>query len=407
MAWDDVLISGGGLLSPTGGAAEAFDALLKGRSGLHWSDALGAPAGPLSAGDARRVADLRDMLPQGARLDATSVMGAVCAQDAAGAAGWTAESLAACGVVIGSSRGPAASIEKFHDQFLSRGKSSPSMSPVTTGVTLAATAGGLLGCRGPSMMLSAACQTALSAIGVAWSLLRTGQAERMIAGGVEACMTPYTAGSLRKLGILSSSRAQYPLRSGEPDRDGTVLSEGAALFALETESAFTSRCNSAGALEVAVPQAPGPKPQAHLADVAMASESTSLTGVTETGEGLQQCLRAILSRNDRPDLIVGHLPGTVNGDAAECAAYRACLPEVPVTALKWSTGHMLGASPGFALAMALEMMRRGVVPGLPFATEDNIVPNVVREPREMPVQSVLICALGFGGNAAAVLVRKR
>lgn len=400
MAVDDVLITGSGLLSPTGGAAESFDALVQGRSGLQWSEALGAPAGALSVDDARRVAELRETLPHGARLDATSVMGAVCARDAAWVAGLTAGDLSACGVVLGSSRGPATSIEKFHEQFLSRGKSSPSMSPVTTGVTLAATAGALLGCLGPSMMLSAACQTTLSALGVAWSLLRTGQAERMFAGGVEACLTPYTTGSLRKLGILSASRARYPLRSGEPDRDGTVLSEGAAVFTLETESAFTSRCNSSNVLEVAVPQA-------HLADVAMASESTSITGVTETGDGLQQCLRAILSRNDRPDLIVGHLPGTVNGDAAESAAYRACLPGVPVTGLKWATGHMLGASPGFALAMALEMMRRGVVPGLPFATENNIIPDVVRETRDMPVQSVLISAMGFGGNAAAVLIRKR
>lgn len=379
-------ITGMGLLTPTGTSPQAcFEALARGVTGFRFDEDLGVPLGPVQfngeEGQIRGYAR---------RLDRTALMAIAAGKSAL--AGRNGADTRGLGVIVGTSRGAALSFEKYHLDYLSRHQSSPSMSPVTTGVTLSSAVAAANGCWGPVFSLSAACMGGMTAIGTAFGLIHAGQAPGFIAGGSEACLSGFTVGSLDRLHLLSHNRHRYPLQAGEPGRDGTVLSEGAVLFVLEATSAL-----------------PGPNivPLAEIVAFAQASETETLTGISENAEALQRCLASVLRRQPWPDLVIGHFAGTPNGDQAEVNAYRKLLPpEIPITALKWSTGHMLAASPSFSVAMAVECMRQGLIPGLPYATAHNIIPGVRPAPPVVKkIRTVLVTALGFGGGAAALLLR--
>lgn len=384
-----VFITGAGLLAPTGATLDScFEALLDGVTGLKFDSDFGLAVGRLHSDAEQLVVAVRERR-DARRLDRTAVMAIAAAEEAAKEAGCSGA--APMGVIVGTSRGAARSLEEYHARFLSECRSSASMSPVTTGATLSSAVAAALKCRGPVFTVSSACQSGLTALGTAMALIRSGQAEQFIAGGAESCLTAFTLGSLDKLGLLSHSRAQYPLQPGEPDRDGTVLAEGAALFVLESQAALQER---------------GGTPLAEIIAFAQSSEASTLTGISAEAEALQGCLRNILNQG-MPDLAIGHLPGTHAGDDAEMLAYRKTLQgSVPVAGLKWSTGHMLGASPGFSVAMALECMRRSLVPRIPCATAGNLIPGAAGPHVSRPVNSVLVAGTGFGGNAAAMLLRK-
>ena len=383
-----VFITGAGLLAPTGASPGCcFQALLEGTTGLGFDNDFGLAVGRLHPDAERLVVAVRERRAA-RRLDRTAIMAIAAAEQAAKQAGCPATT--AMGVIVGTSRGAARSLEEYHARFLSERRSSAGMSPVTTGVTLSSAVAAALKCEGPVFTVSSACQSGLTALGTAMALIQSGQAEQFIAGGAESCLTAFTLGSLNKLGLLSHSRAQYPLQPGEPDRDGTVLAEGAALFVLESQAALQER---------------GATPLAEIVAFAQSSEASTLTGISAEAEALQGCLRNILSHG-MPDLVIGHLPGTVAGDDAEMRAYRRTLcGSVLIAGLKWSTGHMLGASPGFSVAMALECMQRGLVPRMPCATAGNLIPGAAGPHVSRPVDSVLVAGTGFGGNAAAMLLR--
>ena len=389
MGLSPVYITNAGVIGPTGsGVAAAFDALLAGCCGLHFDTDLGAPTGPLARDAAAQLETLSHEVDALRRLDRTALLAVAAAREATRSIDLAA--LSSAGVVIGSSRGAQQSMEIYYRQFLETGKSSPSMSPVTTPVTLPAAVAAERGCGGPVLSVSAACQTGATAIGTALSLIQTGQMPAALAGGAEACLTAFTIGSLLKLKLLSERRDDYPLRSGEPDRDGMVLSEGATVCLLAGAPWLDEQCII---------------PRAQVLGFTQAHERGTLTGISSDADALRRCLRTLLEAHGQPDLIIGHLPGTVQGDAAEAQAYAELLRGVPVTGFKWSVGHMLGASAAFAVAMALEIFRAGRAPGLPFATERNILGDIIRETKTMKARTILVTALGFGGNASAILLK--
>ena len=383
-----VFITGSGVLAPTGSdGARCFEALSTNTPGLQFDPTLGLPSGRLHP---NAEALLEQVSRRGAarRLDRTALLAIAAGEQAM--VGCNGLDPARSGVIVGTSRGATISLEKYHSEYLRSRRSSPSMSPVTTAVTLPAAVAGATGLQGPVFSVSAACTGGLTAMGTAFGLIQAGQARAFLAGGAEASLTSFTAGSLEKLGLLSHSRGAFPVRPGEPGRDGTALAEGSALFVLEEETSMRGR---------------GGEPLAEILAFAQQAERGSLTGISDEAEGLQQCLEQVLG-GETPDLVIGHFAGTPQGDEAEARAYRRVLRDgTPVTAVKWSTGHMLAASPSFSVAMALGCMQAGRVPGAPYATRDNIIRDLCVDPAPLKIRTALVTALGFGGGAAAMLLR--
>lgn len=98
------------------------------------------------------------------------------------------------------------------------------------------------------------------------------------------------------------------------------------------------------------------------------------------------------------DIIVTHTPGTIIGDLAEINAIKTVFGEhgPALTTNKWKLGHTLGASGMISIEMAILMLDHQEFLKVPFATQ--------RPPHQ--IQNILVNAVGFGGNAVSILLKK-
>lgn len=291
------------------------------------------------------------------------------------------------GINLGSSRGATGLWEKYFQQFSKDGGqgASPLSSPTTTLGNLSSWLGTYLGTAGPAISHSVTCSSALQAIinGVAW--LESGRCRYFLTGGSEAPLTDFTLAQMKALRIYATpTAAAYPCRSLDDKKSANtmVLGEGAALFALEPEP---------------------DQALAWIAGLGYAQEMpTSPTSVSTDGKALQRAMRQALEEygRDTVDVVVCHAPGTRKGDAAEQRAVRSVFGgKLPVlTGNKWKLGHTLGASGGLSLEMALLMLEHDQVFSIPFlAGKENPVKGI---------ESIMINAMGFGGNAVSIIITR-
>jgi 3-oxoacyl-(acyl-carrier-protein) synthase len=286
-----------------------------------------------------------------------------------------------CATIIGSSRGNTQSLEGEMERFTTGQPLSVSGSPATTMGSFAAAVARDAALGGMQMSVSSACSTSMQAMIVGAAMIRAGLADEALVGGAECATTPFTVALLKRLRIYHrSDENTYLPFSGE--RFGMVVGEGAAMHLVTTRAAQAN---------------------AEILGVGSASERATMTGLSPQGHALVvACRRALGDAQMDPQAVGGiyaHGAGTRIGDAAELNAYRsvfgAALP--PLLFDKWCFGHTLGAASATSVALAIEWSRRGkgyVVPGIQsFAHEIS------------PGSAVLVAALGFGGGAAAVLLR--
>lgn len=288
------------------------------------------------------------------------------------------------GINIGSSRGATGLWEQHYAQWQQEGAASlsPLASPTTTLGNISSWLGAYLNIEGPSVSHSVTCSTALQAIanGVAW--LESGRCQRFLAGGSEAPLTPFTLAQMKALRIYAAPEAAvYPCRSlsNMPYPNSMVLGEGAAIFVLEPDAE---------------------QPLAWISGIGFAQEVPATpTAVSARGEAIARAMRQALREHgqEQIDVIVCHAPGTRRGDAAERYAIEAVFGKRPpiLTGNKWKIGHSLGASGGLSLEMALLMLQEQEVYPIPFLPATAI---------DRPIKSIMVNAMGFGGNAISVII---
>jgi 3-oxoacyl-(acyl-carrier-protein) synthase len=99
------------------------------------------------------------------------------------------------------------------------------------------------------------------------------------------------------------------------------------------------------------------------------------------------------------DVIIMHAPGTIKGDVTEMRAIEKIFgTEIPLlTTNKWKVGHTFGASGMLSIEMALLMMQYNQFVPVPF---------VMQQKPKRPIEKILINAVGFGGNAVSILLKK-
>jgi 3-oxoacyl-[acyl-carrier-protein] synthase II len=260
------------------------------------------------------------------------------------------------------------------------------------------------GFTGPNYCTVSACASSNHAIGEAMRLIRDGYLDLAIAGGSEAATLPLTVAAFAQMTALSKNPdPESASRPFDANRNGFVLSEGAAALILESEEHATAR---------------GARIYCEVAGYGMSDDAHHITAPDPKGSGATLAMRwALEDAGEEPRAVAyvnAHGTSTQLNDASETVAIKAALGEevarrVAISSTKSMTGHMLGAAgavEGAACALAID---RGVVPPtIHYETPDpdcdlDYIPN---EARELDVRLALSNSFGFGGQNACVAFRR-
>ncbi|MGB9154533.1 MAG: beta-ketoacyl-[acyl-carrier-protein] synthase family protein [Alphaproteobacteria bacterium] len=253
-----------------------------------------------------------------------------------------------------------------------------------------------LGIKGPGFTVASACASAIHAMGVTLSMLRSGLIDAAITGGAEACLTYGTLKGWEALRVMAPDVCR-PFSAG---RLGMVLGEGAGMLVLETEEKAKKR---------------GAKIYAEFAGFGMSSDAKDITtpDVTGASRAVINCLRdAGLAPGD-VDYINAHGTGTRINDATETAAIKLALGDhakkIALSSSKSLFGHALGAAGALEMLATVLAVREDTAPptinyqGADPECDLDYVPNTARA---MPIRAALNNSFAFGGLNASVAVRK-
>ncbi|MBI2317989.1 MAG: beta-ketoacyl-ACP synthase II [Betaproteobacteria bacterium] len=404
-----VVVTGLGIISPVGNAvSEAWSNIVAGKPGIvpiARFDASGIAS--RIAGEVRGFEPTQYLSPKEARRMDTFMHYGM----AAGIQAWkdcglevTAENAERIGVNIGSGIGGLPIIEETHNDYLKGGarKISPFFIP---SAIINMTAGNLSimhGFKGPNLAMVTACTTAANCIGESGRLIEYGDADVMVAGGSEACVTPLAVGGFAAARALST-RNDDPATASRPwdkDRDGFVLGEGAGVMVIEEYEHAKKR---------------GARIYAELVGYGMSADAFHMTAPPEDGEGAARCMANAL-RNarlnpDAIDYINAHGTSTPLGDIAEAVAVKRCFGDyakkLAISSTKSMTGHLLGAAGRVeAVYAALALRHQSLPPTINY--EDNQDPAcdldcVPLTARKMRIRAALSNSFGFGGTNGTLI----
>ncbi len=386
-----VWVTGVGVTSAAGIGREAMAALLRDeRSALTASPALDSrPVGRAPASSGVR------------RLDRSAALLVASAEEAWLDAGLDQQApvAARCALIEGSSLGPLADTLSSHAERVAAGFPVPRPSAILKymGGTGGAEVARLHGIRGPVLHINAGSTSGATAIGEAYEMVASGRVDIAIAGGTECPLHPEIIAHFAASGLLAApDGAHAGCRPFDRWRSGTVLGEGAGMVVLESAAHARRR---------------GARPRAIVQGFGMSCEAHSATSPDPTGRGVTAAVAQAIERVARGNIrwIKSHGTGTAANDVAECrgleAAFGARLAELPMTSLKASLGHSLGASGATETVAAILAMNENFVPAT-LATEeiDPALPRcrVVRTREHAHAGVALVLAEGFGGRCAAL-----
>lgn len=318
-----------------------------------------------------------------------------------------AEDTTRVGIVMGSAAGGIGDTEEQAVKLYRDGhrRLNPVLVPMIIVSAAACHLAVQFGIRGPAHAPAAACATGIIALGDAMRILQHGDADVVVAGSSDAALTPLCLAGFARLGPLST-RNEDPAHACRPfdaSRDGTVLGEGAAVLILETEEHALRR---------------GATVLAEVAGYAVAEDAFHMVAPDPTGAGAARAMaRALADGGVSPEqvgLIVAHGTGTPLNDVAETLAIHKVFGEhasqVVVTSNKGAIGHTLGAAGAFSIASAVQTLRTGLIPpttNLVTPDPDCDLDYCLGGPRPAPVEVALVNAVGFGGQNAALVLRRR
>jgi 3-oxoacyl-[acyl-carrier-protein] synthase II len=407
-----VVITGLGALSPLGlSAEETWQGLLAGRSGIERITSIDLSECTCQIGGELKGFDPRDYLgaKEARRMARFSQLAVIAAQMALDDAGLVLsdEEKEDAGVLLGTAiGGTVIETEAAKQRMDTRGfmRVSPfhltAMPPNMAAFHVAEATG----FHGHNSTTVTACAAGAQAIGDAGELIRSGRAQVVLSGGTEAALSPTAFASFAVMGALSTRNGDPPAASRpfDAERDGFLMSEGAALFVLESLEHARRR---------------GARIYAELAGYAANSDGYHTIAPNPEPSGPIKAMRQALADAglgpELVDQINSHGTATPQGDVAETVAIKAVFGErayqVPVTANKSMLGHALGAAGALeTLACVLSIRDNQIPPTINLDHPDpecdlDYVPHTARAAR---VDVVLKNSFGMGNqNACLVLER--
>ncbi|MGZ4430024.1 MAG: beta-ketoacyl-ACP synthase II [Gaiellales bacterium] len=261
------------------------------------------------------------------------------------------------------------------------------------------------GTRGPLTTECTACAASAMSLGNATLYIRTGMADAMIAGGVEAPVVPLGLGGFGTMRALSRRNddpegASRPFDAG---RDGFILSEGGAVVVLEELEYARSR---------------GARIYAEVLGYGMSSDAHHVTEPDPAGANPARAMTLALQdaavSPEQIGYVNAHGTSTPAGDSAETRALKLALGEehayrVPISSTKSETGHLLGAAGALETIITTLAMRDGYLPPTINQTDPDpdcdldYIPNTGRK---ADVEYALTNSFGFGGHNAVLVLRR-
>ena len=409
------VITGLGLITPIGTGAEDFWAGVRtGRRGVRGVSRFDA-----SSMRTRIAGEVPDFDPgaflnprRRARLDRFAQFSIVATRLALADAGLETNGGGApavagerLGVAIGSALGGVPGAEEDHAAFLQSGLRAI---PPSLALRVFAGAGACnvaieFGARGPVTGNSNSCASGAIAIGEGLRMIRRGEADVVIAGGVEAPLAPLTFASFTVIRAMSTRNDEPAVASRPFDvrRDGFVMAEGAAVLILEEREHAIAR---------------GARIYAELAGFATTNDAHHMTAPQPEGRDAIRAMRLALQDAGlgpgEIETINAHGSSTPLNDRIETRAIKEVFGEkshrIPVSGTKGMHAHALGASGAFEAAIAALSIRDGYVPSttnLEKSDPDCDLDYVAGAGRAMTVRTVLSNSFGFGGTNACLVFR--
>ena len=249
---------------------------------------------------------------------------------------------------------------------------------------------------GPITVVSNACASGANAIGQAWELIHSGQAERVMAGGYDSLCEMVFSGFDSLLALSPTVCRPFDAR-----RDGLALGEGAAVVTLETLESAQKR----GAVILG-----------ELIGYASAIDQHHLTQPHPQGSTTQRVMKsACAAARVTPEdvgYVNAHGTGTLLNDSSEAAAISQWAGRrastLPVSSTKANIGHLLGAAGAVEAVVCLMVLReQWLPPETAFETPDPACAfPVVSRPRDADVDVALSNSFGFGGINATLIFRR-
>jgi 3-oxoacyl-[acyl-carrier-protein] synthase II len=302
------------------------------------------------------------------------------------------------GVMIGTGIGGLTTLE---DQTIVRHEKgprrvSPFMIPMVMGNAPAAAVSMRYGFQGPCETVVTACATGTHAIANAARLIMHGRCDAMIAGGTEAALTVTGVAGFTNMTALSAAGVSRPF---DAERDGFVMSEGAAVVVLELWEQAEAR---------------GATILGEVLGGASTADAHHITAPSPGGAGALSCMELALDEAGlSPQEVVhvnAHGTSTPLNDAAEAEAIAKLFgtPGPAVTSIKGVTGHALGAAGAIeAVAAVLSFQHRRIPPTMGFATRDPQLPEidiVTGDGRDWEPGPTLSNSFGFGGHNGCLVL---
>ena len=406
-----VVITGIGLVSALGvGTEKTWASLLEGKSGIgHLSrfDTTGFTttiAGEVKDFDPLQFIERKEVR----KMDLFIQYAVAASQIAVDFSGIDPDVLLGerTGVHVGSGIGGIGLIEENHKVLLEKGPTR--VSPFFLISSIINEAAGQISirfrARGPNSATATACSTSSHAIGDSFRIIARGDADRMIAGGAEAPLTPLGIAGFCAMRALST-RNDEPQKASRPfdkDRDGFIMSEGAGILLLEELETAKKR---------------GAKIFAEVVGYGMSGDAYHVSSPQMDGAGAQQSMsEAIKDAGIHPealDYINAHGTSTFYNDKIETLAIKKVFGDhankIAVNSTKSMTGHLLGAAGGIEAGItALVLHNQIMPPTINYEIPDpecdlDYVPNVARK---ASVNFGLSNSFGFGGTNATLLLKR-
>ena len=400
-----------GVVAPNGIGVENFwDSLVHGRSGIKTVSRFDASSYP-----SKIAGEVQDFYPTDhidsktvRRIDRFSQFGVACSKMALIDSNINLQGIGSnsIGVAVGSAIGGLPHAEEQHSIFLEKGLKR--VYPLfCTRLFVGSCMNNIcieLGIKGPCYAMSAGCATGPDNIGLAFNMIRDGKIDLMLAGAVEAPLTPLTFSSFTLIGILSTKN-DPPYQSPKPFdkyRDGIVLSEGGAILVLEELHHALNR---------------GAKIYAEIIGFGTTHDAYHLTEPAPDGQQAENAIRLALEDANIPpedvDYICAHGSATVLNDKVETMIvkriFNSKIKSMLISSIESMIGHPLGAAGAIKIAASALAIKDAVVPPtINYEHPDpycdlNYVPN---KSLKKDLNFVVSNSFSFGGKNSILILRK-
>ena len=408
MKENTLVITGMGAVTPVGIGVDAYwRALIAGACGIGRITRFDASGLPVQIAAELKGFDPVEHMPKtlARTMDPFMQFAFAAAEEALADSGLAIEPESdRIGIVMGTAMDGVTTVAQTQAAFDAGRRVGPRFVPMTIGNIAAAQIAIAHGIHGPSLTLNTACSAGGDAMMTAAMLLKTGEADVVLAVGGESILCPIVVSGLSQAKALSrrNDDPEHACRPFDLYRDGFVIGEGGGALVIETEEHALAR---------------GAKIHAVLAGYANTSDAHHVTAPCPDGAGAAACMQRALARAGMQPSDIGYInahgTSTMLGDKAETLAIKAVFggreSAPPVSATKSATGHLMGAG-GLTEAIAsIKAIQDGTLPPtLHLDTPDpdcdlDYVPNTARK---ADISAAMSNSLGFGGQNSSIILSR-